>query len=135
MNIYDRIRQLRIEAGMSQDDLAKAMNYKDRSMITKIEAGKVDISQKKIVAFANVLNTSPGYLMGWTDDKSSTEERIAKVFQDAANEIGNEPRTPEARILAKGIDRMPEEQRRALMTMMTGLYPGLFEKGNEEDDT
>ena len=64
MCIYDRIRQLRIKAGMSQDELAHAMGYKDRSMITKIESGKVDISQKKIFKFAEVLNTSPAYLMG-----------------------------------------------------------------------
>lgn len=61
--MYDRIRQLRINLGMSQDDLAHALGYKDRSMITKIEAGKVDISQKKIVAFARVLETTPRYLM------------------------------------------------------------------------
>lgn len=64
MTLYERIRQLRIEAGMSQDDLAHAMGYKDRSMITKIESGKVDISQKKILAFARVLNTTPSFLMG-----------------------------------------------------------------------
>lgn len=45
------------------------------------------------------------------------------------------PHTPEARSLAKGIDRMPQAQREAIMNMMIGLYPGLFEKGSEEDDT
>lgn len=68
MTMYDRIRDLRIKNGMSQDDLAKAIGYKDRSMITKIEAGKVDLSQRKIVAFANALRTTPGYLMGWESD-------------------------------------------------------------------
>ena len=99
---------------MSQDDLAKAMGYSDRSMITKIESGKVDISQKKILAFARILNTTPGYLMGLNE--SEPEEFIP-------------PRTPEARSLAKGIDQMPEAQRKAIMNMMIGLYPGVFEKG------
>ena len=67
MTIYDRIRDLRISLKLSQTDLAKKMGYKSGSMITKIESGAVDISQKKIIAFANALNTSPGYLMGWTD--------------------------------------------------------------------
>ena len=53
LTLYERIRKLRIQAGMSQDDLAHALGYKDRSMITKIESGKVDISQKKIIAFAD----------------------------------------------------------------------------------
>ena len=41
----------------------------------------------------------------------------------------------EVRVLARGIDRMPEEQRKAIMNMMMGLYPGIFEKGTENDDT
>lgn len=42
--------------------------------------------------------------------------------------------TPEARSLAKGLDKMPEAQRKAIMNMMIGLYPGVFEKGPEDHD-
>ena len=132
MTLYERIRELRIEQNMTQDDLARAMGYKDRSMITKIESGKVDISQKKVNHFAEVLNTSPAYLMGWTDDKRSTKERIKEVFDSSSDK---QPKTVEARVLAKGLDKMPEAQRKAIMTMMEGLYPGFFEEGNENDDT
>ena len=45
------------------------------------------------------------------------------------------PKTVEARSLAKGIDRMPKAQREAILNMMMGLYPGLFEEGTEEDET
>lgn len=76
--MYERIRDLRIERNMSQDDLAKAMGYSDRSMITKIEGGKVDISQKKIVAFAEALGTTPRYLM----DGDPVEEEIESVSED-----------------------------------------------------
>ncbi len=71
--MYERIRDLRIERDMSQDDLAKAMGYSDRSMITKIEGGKVDISQKKIVAFADVLGTTPRYLMDGDPEEEALE--------------------------------------------------------------
>ena len=76
--MYERIRDLRIERGMSQDDLARAMGYRDRSMITKIEGGKVDISQKKIVAFAEVLGTTPRYLM----DGDPANEEIESASED-----------------------------------------------------
>lgn len=68
MTIYERIKDLRISKKMTQTDLALMMGYKDGSMITKIESGKVDISQKKIVAFAKALGTTPGYLMGWNSN-------------------------------------------------------------------
>lgn len=64
LDVYKRIKDLRVEAGMSQGELAKKTGYNDRSSIAKIEAGKVDLSQSKIVAFAKALNTTTAYLMG-----------------------------------------------------------------------
>lgn len=81
--MYDRIRDLRIEKGMSQDDLAQAMGYKDRSMITKIESGAVDISQSKIVAFARVLGTTTRYLMDG-DVKETDQDRLEVLHQRPA---------------------------------------------------
>ena len=107
---------------MSQDDLARAMGYKDRSMITKIESGKVDISQKKIISFADALGTTPAYLMGWTTDEAE-EENDAIV-------------TPEARILARGIDKLPSDERKkalAVVQAMFAQYADYFEKGDEHD--
>lgn len=71
LEAYKRIRELRISAGLSQDELAKKTGYNDRSSIAKIEAGKVDLTQSKLVAFADALNTTPGYLMGWEPDSKS----------------------------------------------------------------
>ena len=76
--MYERIRDLRIARNMSQDDLARAMGYSDRSMITKIEGGKVDISQKKIVAFAEALGTTPRYLM----DGDPVEEELEAASEE-----------------------------------------------------
>ena len=87
MTIYERIRNLRISLGMSQEDLAHKMGYKDRSMITKIESGNVDISQKKIVAFANVLSTSPAYLMGWTENPSAAHPDNSLVLSSDENHL------------------------------------------------
>lgn len=123
MNLYERIRQLRISAGMSQDDLARAMGYKDRSMITKIESGKVDISQKKIIAFAHVLNTTPGYLMGWKEDHPD-------------DPLNNLPLTKESRIISGGIDRMPKERReQALKILQVAFseYADYFKEDPNDD--
>ena len=127
MTLYERIRYLRKQSGMTQDDLAHSLGYKDRSMIAKIEAGKVDLPQSKITEIAEILNTTPGYLMGWVE--AAFDEAFGRKQENEP------PKTPEARILAKGIDKMPQAQREAIINMMQGLYPGLFEKGSEEDDT
>ena len=62
--IYERIRRLRQENNMSQDELAKKTGYTSRSTINKIEAGKIDISRAKIKVFADALGVTPGILNG-----------------------------------------------------------------------
>ena len=67
--IYERIRARRIELGLTVEDLANKMGYKDKSSISKIENGKADIPQSKVLAFARALNTTTAYLMGIDDAK------------------------------------------------------------------
>lgn len=126
MTLYDRIRELRTGLGMSQDDLARAMGYKDRSMITKIESGKVDISQKKIVAFAQVLGTTPAYLMGWTDDKN--EYINLQRFGD------EQSHSKEARIISGGIDKMPPDRREQALNLLKVAFAEYSDYFKEEND-
>lgn len=76
VEIYQRIKMLREQQGLSQEDLAQKLGYKDRSTIAKIEKGINDITQSKIVAFAKALNTTPAYLMGWEDEKKDRFEKL-----------------------------------------------------------
>lgn len=65
--IAERIRNRRLELGMSQDELARLMGYKSRSSIYKIEASGQDLPRKKIVKLAEALHTTPEYIMGWEE--------------------------------------------------------------------
>lgn len=68
LTLYKNIRKLREMHGMSQEELALKTGYTSRSSIAKIEAGEVDLSQSKIIAFAKALNTTPQSLLGWDDN-------------------------------------------------------------------
>ena len=57
--LYDRIKSRRTELGLTVEELAHKMGYKDKSSISKIENGKADIPQSKIAAFADALQTTP----------------------------------------------------------------------------
>jgi transcriptional regulator with XRE-family HTH domain len=65
MSIGQKIKQRRTELGWSQRDLAEKMGYNNHSTITRIESGKVDVPQSRIVKFSEVLGVSIAYLMGW----------------------------------------------------------------------
>ena len=66
-DIGERIMERRNELGMTQEELALKMGYKGKSSINKIEMGINDIPQSKIALFAEVLRTTPAYLMGWEE--------------------------------------------------------------------
>jgi repressor LexA len=68
MTIGQRIKYKRTELKMSQDELAKKIGYKSRSSINKIELDIYDLQQSKIKDIADALQTTPSYLMGWTED-------------------------------------------------------------------
>lgn len=67
METNENIKYLREKLGLSQEALAEKVGYSDRSSIAKIEAGKVDLSQSKIAAFAAALSVTPAQLMGLDD--------------------------------------------------------------------
>lgn len=79
LELYKNIKRLREEKGMSQDTLAKLTGYTDRSSITKIEKGQVDLQQSKIELFAKALGTTARELVGW-ENKPLTEKKKTGVI-------------------------------------------------------
>ena len=90
MKIGERIKQRRQELKWSQRELASRMDY-DHSTITRIETGKIDIPQSRVVQFSKVLGVSIAYLMGWdADEKNLTTEidsEITKVKADMIKKV------------------------------------------------
>lgn len=68
-NVGQNIADARKRLGLTQEELAARVGYKTKSAINKIELGIRDLPQKKIAAFASALDVTPGYLMGWDDEK------------------------------------------------------------------
>lgn len=51
MTVADRIKDLRVKQGLSQDDLAKKMGFKNRSSVTQVEKSGNDITLRKVDTF------------------------------------------------------------------------------------
>lgn len=52
--IGNRIRELRLEKGWTQSELAEKMGYKDKTAISKIEKNINDVNQSTIQKFADI---------------------------------------------------------------------------------
>ena len=87
MGIGKRIKARREQLNMTQEELAEKLGYKSRSTINKIELGINDITQSKIVGFANALNVTPAYLMGWDDEQKKNDTLSDVVVRMRTDDI------------------------------------------------
>ncbi len=93
-----KIKGLRENKHLSQTQLALLVGYKDKTAIAKVEAGKVDLPQSKILAFSKALDVTPADLL---DDKIEKIEihndikssgRILQYY-NKLNELGKQEAT------------------------------------------
>lgn len=75
MTIYERIKFLREEQGMSQQELAELVGFKTASAVNKIELGLRDINQSRVKSFAKALNTTTSFLLDG-ETKISTSKAV-----------------------------------------------------------
>ena len=67
MDFGERIKQLRKDKGLTQEELANMLGLKD-SAIAKYENGRVEnIKRSTIAKMAEIFECSPAYLMGWKE--------------------------------------------------------------------
>ena len=66
-----RIRDLREDRDLSQAEIAKVIKT-TQQQYSKIELGKADISGEKLILLANFYRVSTDYILGITDDPTSS---------------------------------------------------------------
>lgn len=81
MNIGERVKQLRLNKGLTQEELSEMLGYKSKSSVAHIENGR-DIPRSMVVKLAELLDTTPAYLMGWTEEAIETHKTLKKFHND-----------------------------------------------------
>lgn len=74
--VGDKIKKRRMDLGLTQEELAIKMGYRSKSTINKIELGRNDVSQTKLVKFAEVLDCSPAYFIEDIEHDPNVSDRI-----------------------------------------------------------
>lgn len=75
-DVGNRVRQRRLELGMTQDELARKVGYATRGSINKIETCR-DMPIKRLKPIADALDISVGDLMGWEDEPIQDTDMLA----------------------------------------------------------
>lgn len=103
--IGQRIKQMREQLGLSQEELAKRIGSSNRSTVSNYEQGNRTFKQSQIALFSKALGITPAYLMGLENDKAlfylkkdigiSVGDRICQLriinnmtLEDLGNKVG-----------------------------------------------
>ena len=114
MLLGQKIKHLRKELHITQDELAKKINT-TKQAIYKYESGIVEnIPSSKIVLLAEALQTTPAYLMGWEEDLQTHKK------EDAVSDIFVRLRSDDKFLNAvQKIYSLNDEQLEAVITMLS----------------
>jgi transcriptional regulator with XRE-family HTH domain len=97
LKLYENIKQNRIAKGWSQAELARRVGYSDKSMISKIEKGSIDLSQTQIKKFADAFDISMSELFGTVEE--TLMELKQKMSPNAKNIVYKDGRGKEWAIM------------------------------------
>lgn len=77
MDRSDRIKQLMMVRGISQDDLAALTGY-SAGTISRIRAGS-DFKTDQLAAICSILETTPNFILGYSSHSPEIESLINKL--------------------------------------------------------
>lgn len=82
MNIGAKIKNRRLELGLTQIQLATKMGYTSKAAICKVENGQDNLTTNRIIQFAKALDLPVTYLMGWDPGEEDPDKAYTKAARD-----------------------------------------------------
>lgn len=114
MTIGERINSRRLELDLTLEDVGKALGV-NRSTVMRYESGKTQrISQRTLAKLAEILSTTPAYLLGVDAENSKTADLDGKVL-----------------MLARQMQKLPDDK----LDMLNSIINSMTEiAGKEKTD-
>ena len=143
----NNVRQLRLKKGIQQKELAIEIGVTNAT-VSDWEHGRKNPSGERLRKLSEFFGVEPLVVLGKSpmpndlfvpenpaiSGKTETEQIIDRLLK----QLDNQPRTPEAKILAKGVDKLSQEQREQALAVFRVVFANHaedFEKGIDSDDT
>lgn len=98
----ERFKELRLAKGWSQTTCARRCGFANKASISRIESGVQGIRRSNVEHVAEVLGTTPEYLMGWKEEAPLSPELKAIV--------GDRPLSPAMKELLESVQTLSDDQ-------------------------
>lgn len=114
MTVGQRIREVRLSQGLTQEELAAKMGYSGKTSVSAAENCQDNITTTKVMKFAEALGVSYYYLMGYIDENGN-KTAIGKL-----NDIYEKKVERDKEILHLFHNAIKEAQDVAIMVLKAG---------------
>lgn len=112
----EKIRELRKERGLNQDQLAELASL-NRVTVAKYESGRVEPGAQALSRIADALEVSTDVLLGRSE---------------APVESVRTPRTVESQFISEVVDYLPQVEREKALNMLRAVYADTFKMVEEK---
>lgn len=118
MSMAERIKELRLAAGLTQEELGDKLGLQ-KSAIAKYENGRVEnIKRSTIQAMADLFGVRPSYILGF-DDEEDEPNTVTYYIDPEAAEIAQEVYDrPELKMLFDASRKVSAEDLRFVVEMI-----------------
>lgn len=142
MNI---VRELRKKKGIQQKELAIEIGVSNPT-VSDWEHNRKDPSGERLKKLSEFFGVDELVILGKgvqeqplfvpEDPKECGKSETDQIIERLLQRLGEQPKTSEARILASGIDKLPQQEREqalAVVRAMFAQYADYFEKEEADD--
>lgn len=117
----ERIKALREQRGMTQDELAEKLGT-TKQTVYKYETGVItNIPSDKIEEMAALFGVTPSYLMGWDEDPKNGQPEGYYLDDETAALAQEIYEDPDLRILLKAKEDLSAEDLNVVINMIKAL--------------
>ena len=90
MDVGKRIKARRKEIGMSAEEVAAIIGVSPATVYRYESANIMNMKTDKLLPIAEALNTTPAYLMGWTDDPANNNTDSSLAIHSRTRDISDQ---------------------------------------------
>ena len=143
MNI---VRELRIKKGIQQKELALELGISSAA-VSNWEHGKSDPTGERLKKLAEFFEVDPLVVLGSgvnkpqqklfvpEDPKISGKSETEQIIERLLQQLDAQPKTPESKILVRGIDKLPQAQREQAVNVVRAMFSKYADYFDDKEQT
>jgi transcriptional regulator with XRE-family HTH domain len=132
MGLPERLRELRKEMNLTQEELANKLNL-TKANISKYETGRIEPNIETINFLAKFFNVSVDYLLGRTDVRSPHSDAENELTEEEKELLEKIKSDPELSILFHDLKSAPKKKIKQLLKTWEFVQEQFEEWDDEEE--